>query len=122
MIHNIIAADCADGDIKLLGGGSKKDGALQVCLDQRWGTVSGDGWTAVDTKVACRQLGFNSTGVCKFLLFDCITCDRMNNASLYLDHTVLLINPRRACEARVTVLYLVCKSVCRSVCLSLRTS
>ena len=34
-----------------------------MCFDQRWGTVSGDGWTAVDTQVACRQLGFNSTGV-----------------------------------------------------------
>jgi hypothetical protein len=54
--------DCADGDIKVLGGGSNKYGALQVCFDQRWGTVSGDGWTAVDTQVACRQLGFNSTG------------------------------------------------------------
>ena len=75
MIHNnIIAADCANGDIKLLGDGSNKHGALQVCFDQRWGTVSGDGWTAVDTQVACRQLGFNSTGVCKFLLFNSITC------------------------------------------------
>ena len=55
-------AECADGDLKLLGGSSNKEGALQVCYYQRWGTISGDGWTAVDTLVACRQLGFNSTG------------------------------------------------------------
>ena len=41
---------------------SEFSGALQVCLSQRWGTVNGDGWTAVDTLVACRQMGFNTAG------------------------------------------------------------
>ena len=33
-------------------------------------------------------------------------------------HTLLLINPRRACAARVTVVGSVCVSVCLSVCMS----
>ena len=45
-----------------MAGGSELSGALEVCLSQRWGTVNGDGWTAVDTLVACRQMGFNTAG------------------------------------------------------------
>ena len=55
-------AECGDGDLRLVGGGSENSGQLQVCFSQRWGTVNGDGWTAVDTQVACRQLGFNTAG------------------------------------------------------------
>ena len=31
---------------------------MEVCLDQRWGTVNGDGWSSADTQVVCRQLGY----------------------------------------------------------------
>ena len=31
---------------------------MEVCLDQRWGTVNGDGWSTADTQVVCRQLGY----------------------------------------------------------------
>ena len=112
--YDIITADCADGDIKLLGGGSNKDGALQVCFDQRWGTVSGDGWTAIDTQVACRQLEFNSTGVCKSLLFDCITCDCTNMLATWFTYYCLIT---LGAHGQRGLRYLVCKSVCPSVCL-----
>ena len=45
-----------------MGGDSENDGVLQVCFNQRWGTINGDGWTTEDTQVACRQLGLNSAG------------------------------------------------------------
>ena len=51
---------CSDGDLRLLGGDSDRDGLLQVCFGRRWGTINGDGWTASDTQVACRQLGFEN--------------------------------------------------------------
>ena len=54
--------DCVDGDLRLVGGDSENEGVLQVCFNQRWGTVNGDGWTNGDTKVACRQLGLNTEG------------------------------------------------------------
>ena len=46
-----------------MGGDSENDGLLQVCFSGRWGTVNVDGWTDVDTHVACRQLGFNNAGI-----------------------------------------------------------
>ncbi|CAI8015578.1 Neurotrypsin [Geodia barretti] len=55
-------SECDDGDLRLVGGDSENDGLLQVCFSGRWGTVNRDGWTDVDTHVACRQLGFNNTG------------------------------------------------------------
>ena len=58
----LYTAECDDGDLRLAGGDSENDGLLQVCFSGRWGTVNRDGWTDVDTHVACRQLGFNNTG------------------------------------------------------------
>ena len=56
------AVSCNDGDLRLVGGEREYDGLLEVCFSQRWGTVSGDGWSASDTQVACRQLGFDTVG------------------------------------------------------------
>ena len=47
-------ASCKNGDLKLVGGRSEDEGRLEVCFDQRWGTINGDGWTHADTQVACR--------------------------------------------------------------------
>ena len=58
-------ASCKDGDLKLVGGISENEGRLEVCFDQRWGTINGDGWTHVDTQVACRQLGYSTSGMQK---------------------------------------------------------
>ena len=38
------------------------EGLLEVCFDERWGTINVAGWTASDTQVACRQLGFDTIG------------------------------------------------------------
>ena len=53
------AVSCDDGDLRLVGGETEYEGLLEVCFSQRWGTVNGDGWSASDTQVACRQLGFD---------------------------------------------------------------
>ena len=65
-------AECKDGDLRLVAGVSELSGVLQVCLSQRWGTVNGDGWTAIDTLVACRQMGFNTDG--KFVRYIVCVC------------------------------------------------
>ena len=41
---------------------SETEGRLEVCFNQRWTTVDGDGWTNSDTEVACRQLGYPTAG------------------------------------------------------------
>ena len=39
-----------------MGGESESDGRLEICLNKRWTTINGIGWTNTDTKVACNQL------------------------------------------------------------------
>ena len=54
-----ITVSCDDGDLRLVGGETEYEGLLEVCFSQRWGTVNGNGWSVIDTQVACRQLGFD---------------------------------------------------------------
>ena len=47
------------GAIRLTDGNS---GRVEICNDDRWGTVCHDLWSTADAQVACRQLGFSATG------------------------------------------------------------
>ena len=58
----LVPVSCTDGDIQLVGGETEREGRVEVCLDQRWGTVNGDGWSSVDAQVVCRQLGYLTAG------------------------------------------------------------
>ncbi len=37
-------------------------GRVEICNRNIWGTVCDDFWGAVDARVACRQLGYATTG------------------------------------------------------------
>lgn len=39
------------------------EGRLEICFDQRWTAIVGDGWGIDDTMVACKQLGHTLTGI-----------------------------------------------------------
>ena len=54
-------------DIRLRGGTNQYEGRVEICNNNTWGTVCDDLWGATDANVACRQLGFSSTGtyLCK---------------------------------------------------------
>ena len=43
-----------------MGGTAPTEGRVEVCVNNNWGTVCDDGWTAVDAGVACMQAGFSS--------------------------------------------------------------
>ena len=65
-------ASCSDGDLKLVGGSVASEGRLEICFDKRWTTIDGDGWTLPDTQVACKQLGYPTSG--QFLAYLCEIC------------------------------------------------
>ena len=63
-MYIIINTDsCQDGDVRLVGGQSAYEGQVEVCLSQRWGTVTDDGWSTEDAQVVCRQLGYTTQGM-----------------------------------------------------------
>lgn len=59
-------SDCSDGDIRLTGERTAHSGRLEVCYNKAWGTVCDFAWGDDDSRVACRQLGFQAYGKCGF--------------------------------------------------------
>ena len=52
--------DCLSGSIRLTGGSNKQEGNVEICVDNMWGLISEDGWSNVDAKVICKQLGYDN--------------------------------------------------------------
>ena len=63
LLPYLFTASCVDGDIQLVDGETEWKGSLEICFNQRWGTVSGEGWDSTETEVVCRELGYQSTGM-----------------------------------------------------------
>ena len=53
---------CTDGDVRLTGGSSGREGTVEVCSDKMWGLVSGVGWGEENARVVCKQLHFQAEG------------------------------------------------------------
>ena len=54
---------CENSNIRLQGGNSLREGRVEICKNQTWGTVCDDGWDTNDATVACRQLRYSATGI-----------------------------------------------------------
>ena len=52
-------SSCNDGELRLVGGSTTKEGRLEICMNSAWGSVcdSQGIFTRDEAKVACRQLG-----------------------------------------------------------------
>ena len=55
---------CSDGNIRLMNGTepSVREGRVEICYNNSYGTVCDDRWDIVDASVVCRQLRFRSEG------------------------------------------------------------
>lgn len=66
VLHNIyiflFTDNCTEGDMRLAGGETPREGRVEICLEGQWGTVCDTFWGSPDAQVACRQLGFPSLG------------------------------------------------------------
>ncbi|CAI7997790.1 Neurotrypsin, partial [Geodia barretti] len=50
---------CRYGDMRLADGGTEAEGRVELCIDNRWGTVCDNRWNENSTAVACKHLGFS---------------------------------------------------------------
>ena len=62
---------CTDGNIRLMNGTepSVREGRVEICYNNAYGSICDDFWDIVDAGVVCRQLRFNeSQGTAQFKL------------------------------------------------------
>ena len=61
-LYTFCTAFCVQGDIRLVGGPDERQGRIELCYNEAWGTVCSDNFYAHDATVACVQLGFSGVG------------------------------------------------------------
>ena len=62
---------CDDGALRLIGGSNIREGRVEVCYNEAWGTVCDNGFDNADATVICGQLGFSRRSE----LTDLLHCD-----------------------------------------------
>ncbi len=53
---------CDFGAVRLLGGLNNREGRVEICYNNVWGTICDDAWSHADAQVVCRQLGLATIG------------------------------------------------------------
>ena len=63
---------CVESGVRLVNGTNQHEGRVEICSNNRWGTVCDNGWDENEAKVVCKQLGFSSIGELLMLKLKCI--------------------------------------------------
>ena len=62
LIFLIYSSACSDGDVLLMNGPvptiGQREGRVEICKNNVYGTVCDDFWDRLDGDVVCRQLNF----------------------------------------------------------------
>ncbi len=69
-----------------MGGANATLGAVQICMNNAWGSVCNDRFSTNDATVVCRQLGFPVTGADAFR--DASTRFNISTGPVFLDRVV----------------------------------
>ena len=48
---------CRDGEVRLVGGDSEREGRVEMCYNGVWGAVCADGWNKIAADIVCSELG-----------------------------------------------------------------
>ena len=77
LLFSLFTATCRDGDVRLMTGDTDESyyikdelarGRVEVCVDERYGTVCDNLWDYEDASVTCAQLGFSPYGKSKIYM------------------------------------------------------
>ena len=60
LLFTAMVKTCENGDVRLMGGGSDREGRVEICINSRWGTICDDQWDSNEASVVCQQLGFKA--------------------------------------------------------------
>ena len=60
------------GDVRLVGGVNNYEGRLEIFVNDTWGTVCSDRFGNEEAMVVCRQLGLETTSMCKIPHFNAV--------------------------------------------------
>ena len=60
--HSTPVANCVTGEVRLQDGPNVREGRVEVCINNAWGTVCNDQFGIKDAIVTCTQMKFSNEG------------------------------------------------------------